>query len=421
MSNSVDPRQILQALLARRGGIMGMPQMPTSTPPFQGNSPGVVPGGQPPPSPQAQPRQAASQLPPAAPTPFSGTFGGRQGIISSIVNAAEKRSHDKKVNEAEMYYNQINSFLAAGDQESAHRLLDDPKIRKVLKTGLEYVPLEEEVPPEAIGVHKAAQKDQKRQQTMQQIQQMLQPRRAVIPGPSQEAQQKFQVGQQEIATKQAEAGKYSAEELRASEEASVVKEKADAEKLARQAEADRATAELKKAEKEMKESEELSPFKIQETKARVNQLKAQANELNARAKYFAMGGKLPGSQLQTQIKSSRSDLVSVFKDAVTDNNKIKDEMRKQSGVSKLGAKLGLSADVSSGSYLAEQRVQKLREAISWFDSEGTQAILDGKISVSDATKEAYKRAGMEAMPSGVGGPQPEVPSAPIIVSPEDMK
>jgi hypothetical protein len=77
------------------------------------------------------------------------------GLFSEIGN----KEHEKKSKQAENYMLQISGLLASGDpqdRERAMMFLEDPKIKKTLKTGLEYVPLEEEVPPEAQGVQKAA-------------------------------------------------------------------------------------------------------------------------------------------------------------------------------------------------------------------------------------------------------------------------
>src|SRR6266576_3116209 len=81
--------------------------------------------------------------------------------LSGIFSSIEQKEHAKKAALAENYMMQINSLLASGDpqdKQKAMMVLEDPKIRKILKTGLEYVPLEEEVPPEATGVHSAIQK-----------------------------------------------------------------------------------------------------------------------------------------------------------------------------------------------------------------------------------------------------------------------
>lgn len=83
--------------------------------------------------------------------------------LGSLISNAEQHEQGKKSALAENYLLQINSLLASGDpqdRQKAQMLMDDPKIRKALKTGLEYVPLEEEVPPEAQGVQSAIQKIQ---------------------------------------------------------------------------------------------------------------------------------------------------------------------------------------------------------------------------------------------------------------------
>ena len=109
--------------------------------------------------------------------------------ISALVNKTEERQHAKKAAEAEGYMLQINALLASGDpkdKEKATMFLEDPKILKALKTGLSYVPLQEEAPPpEAQGVHSAMQKI-KSKMGMGGGQPQQQPGRPVIPQPSQQ-------------------------------------------------------------------------------------------------------------------------------------------------------------------------------------------------------------------------------------------
>jgi len=112
--------------------------------------------------------------------------------LSGLFNTLGQKEHAKKAALAENYLMQINGLLASGDpqdKQKAMMILEDPKIRKVLKTGLEYVPLEEEVPPEAHGVQSAIQKISKQQggQTPQGGQPQRQP---IVPQPSQEQQLK---------------------------------------------------------------------------------------------------------------------------------------------------------------------------------------------------------------------------------------
>jgi len=115
--------------------------------------------------------------------------------LSGIFNTIGQKEHAKKAALAENYMMQINGLLASGDpgdKQKAMMILEDPKIRKILKTGLEYVPLEEEVPPEAHGVQTAIQKIQKGGgQPSQGGQPQGQPQRQpIIPQPSQEQQLK---------------------------------------------------------------------------------------------------------------------------------------------------------------------------------------------------------------------------------------
>jgi hypothetical protein len=115
--------------------------------------------------------------------------------LSGIFNTIGQKEHAKKSALAENYLMQINGLLASGDpqdKQKAMMILEDPKIRKILKTGLEYVPLEEEVPPEAHGVQTAIQKIQKQGQGGGQSQggQQQSQRQPIIPQPSQEQQLK---------------------------------------------------------------------------------------------------------------------------------------------------------------------------------------------------------------------------------------
>jgi hypothetical protein len=414
-TNAVDPKQILMALLARRGGIMpqgGPPQggMPSGTPPVMPQQPSAQPQQAPQQQqPQVQPQGTAPQLSPATPRGFEGTFGNRQGIISQIVNAAEKRNHDKKVNEAEMYYNQINSFLAAGDQESAHRLLDDNKVRKILKAGLDYQPLTEEPPPEAIGINKAQSKITQKQNMLQKIQQMVSgrgqqqqapPGRAVIPGPSQAAQSAQNLNQAKVATEQAMAGKESAQAEEARARTAAIGPEMEAKKAAAQAEADRAKAEVTRAEAEAKKTEALTPFQQRESQAKISQLNALAEEAKAHARYFDKGGRLPGSTVNNLIKSARSDLYGAWKDAQTTKNKIHSEIQKQeSGVtSKFLAGIGLTGDAKTGAFQADTQFNGLTQALKWWDGEGLQKIQNGELTPAQALAQAYKIAGIEAPP-----------------------
>jgi len=434
MSNVVNPQQILQALAMRmaaargQGSLSGIPgavmpgsqTMPTAPP----NQAPQAPPAAMVPTPQVQaPSQAlpgpARQLSQASPTPFNGTFGNRQGIISQLVNSAEKRSHDKKVNEAEMYYNQINSFLASNDpsdQQRAQQLLDDPKVRKILKTGLDYVPLEEEVPPEAIGIHKAQQKIDKKQSALQKITQMLtggrqqgnaQPRpqgRAIIPQPSQEAQQKWELEQAKTGTELAHGEEYL--RLAQEHEAQAERDRAEQEKFKADAEqargyAENARSQAKLYEQQAKDAADLNPLKASEARAHANQMNAEARWHDAQAKFLANGGKVPGSLINKSIEDIRSNMAIELKEYATDNNKIKDEMRKQSKVSKAtGGYFGFGADPRQGSFEAEQKVFKMKRALSLYTSDGMQMIRDGNMTPPEAMRWAYKQAGLEPPVAG---------------------
>jgi len=106
--------------------------------------------------------------------------------LSSLFGAAEQKEHQKKATMAENYMMQINSLLASGDpqdRQKAMTILEDPKIRKILKTGLDYVPLEEPEPPppEAVGVATAVNKIKTNMQNQPPQQPKMQP---VLPQPS---------------------------------------------------------------------------------------------------------------------------------------------------------------------------------------------------------------------------------------------
>lgn len=81
--------------------------------------------------------------------------------ITGIVNSVTQRQQQKKAALAENYMMQIGNLLASGDpkdRQKAEMILEDPKILKTLDKGLNYRPLQEQVPPEAIGVNAAFQK-----------------------------------------------------------------------------------------------------------------------------------------------------------------------------------------------------------------------------------------------------------------------
>lgn len=443
----VDPRLLMQLMMARRaqqGSIPGMaapqgtPSMSTSQ---QGGVPGAAPGPQATPSSQAMPQNQAQpgparQLSPASPTPWSGgTFGDRRGIISQIVGAAEKRGHDKKVNEAEMYYNQINSFLASGkpeDQQKAHQLLDDPKVRKILKTGLDYVPLEEDPPPEALGVHQAQQKITQKQSVLQQMKQMLsggrqqgsaQPRpqgRAVIPGPSQAAQGAYAEQQAKIAEQQALAKQHGQEGNRADVQALAEKQKADAETQKADAETAKVAVEQAKADAEKvknegladearshgklydqqaKDAEGLSPGKVREANAHSYEMEALARYHDAMAKY-AKDGKLPGSKTKDLMKSARDNAMKMLSLAASDNKDAKKDLAKNPWYSSNTRLQKLQDDASKSA-------KDLAAAIAWYDSEGTEAVNEGKMTPPEAAAEMYRMAGVTP-PTPGGGDKGEI-------------
>ena len=430
----IDPRMLLQMMMARRaqGGAIPGAAAPQTQAPSQGQSQtqpqqGGMPGAASAPQAQSQgqPSQGgpARQLPPMTQTPFSGTFGDRKGVISQLINAAEKKSYDKKANEAAMYYSQINSFLASGkpeDQQHAQQLLDDPKVRKALLAAYNYKPLEEEPPPEAVGVSKAQQQISQKASTLQKLQTMLtggqkqgnaQPRppgRAIIPGPSQASQQAYQLGQAKTNEAQASAQKDIQEGNRADAEALADKQKADAEtvkaeaeKAHWQSESDKTKADLELTQKKLKDLDNPSSQEYRTNEAKINVLKSQKLENDSHSRlYDRMGNKVPGSILKTQIDSARKGLFSAWQDAKTINNKIAEDMQKQTGMSKkTGAYFGFGVDPSVGSFKASTNEKQLREALKWWDSEGLSKISDGSMTPSQALTMAYKKAGIDVQPS----------------------
>jgi hypothetical protein len=178
MATGVNPQQVLQQLqqLIQQGGPGGL-KVPT------------VPGaGQP--GPQITPSAAGTPMPaptghPSGFVPFQpGTQGGQteyrtkggarsaglQSLganVTSLINTVQQRHHDRQAAMAEGYMDQIQALLRSGDPkdvEKAKLLLDDKKILQTLDKGLNYKPLEEEVPPEAVGVTTSIQKAKKQPQ-----------------------------------------------------------------------------------------------------------------------------------------------------------------------------------------------------------------------------------------------------------------
>lgn len=406
--NSVDPRQIMQAIMARmaqqRGGMPappqnatppgGMPQMP-GTP-----QPGGMPGAAGPPQ-QAQ-AQPQGQMGPGTQMPFSQRApnpptpsGGAISRIMGLVNQHEQKDHNKKAALAENYMLQINSLLASGDpkdQEKASLILSDPKIQKILKTGLEYVPLEEEVPPEAQGVQAAMQKIMgKGQQAKPQM-------RPILPKPSQERQEALNLARQKTATSAAEAGKYEAEGGKATSEAAAATVKAEADRVKAEADVIKLKADAENARQQgdlysqqAKDAKDLSPGKVREAEAHAREMDALARWHDAQAKFLAKGGKMPGSALQSQIKSARGDMVSLLRGYMSDNKDAAKAVTKDTGYI-FGPKSALLKDQEETS----KKSKDLSRAIAWFDGEGTSSVTEGKLSLPEAVSKAYRMAGIEA-------------------------
>jgi hypothetical protein len=207
-TQAADAKQIMTAIAKMLQGVQGQTQPP------QDSGQSMVPGQKPPaPAPnilfnpsgsgggiQLTPnRPQALQIPPTG-SQGIGSFENKRGAVnagltslgnslSGMFGAIEEKEQAKKSALAENYMLQINSLLASGDpsdKEKAMHILEDPKIRKILKTGLEYVPLEEEVPPEAKGIQTAQHKIQSGKAP--QIGGQQPQRRPIVPQPSQQQQ-----------------------------------------------------------------------------------------------------------------------------------------------------------------------------------------------------------------------------------------
>lgn len=454
MGNAVNSQQVLQALVARMAQARGQDSLSgipgASSPPMPGSQPGPVPiqaspqapqpqqGGMPgaagpqpqPPINQVQPG-AARQLSPASPAPFNGTFGDRRGVISQLVNSAEKRSHDKKVNEASMYYSQINSFLASNDpkdQAHAQQLLDDPKVRKILKAGLDYVPLEEEVPPEAIGVHQAQQKIDQRQSKLKQIQQMLtggrqqgnaQPRpqgRAIIPQASQASQQAYQLGEAKTEEQRALAAQHEAEAIYDKQKADAETSKAETERLKlgpervkAYAQADEALGHAKWYKQQAKSSEDLTPTKKAGLQAGQNLSNARAEFYGHLGKYYDRmpEGRLSGTLLRDDIKSTGTAMNEMLKGFIKDNQAAALALSKDQAT--LMGRVGFgSSDLIKKQEETKNLIENMRRGMAYFYGDGKQAVLDGTMTVPEAAAEAYRIAGIS--PPDAPDEEPERPA-----------
>lgn len=436
----VDPRLLMQMMMVRRaqqGAIPGAAAPQSQTPqaqnPTQQAAPQVgVPGAAQPqsqPQPQAAPQGgAARQLSPASPAPFNGTFGDRKGVISQLVNSAEKSVHDKKAHEAEMYYNQINSFLASGqpdDQKKAQALLDDPKIRKVLKAGLDYVPLEEAPPPEALGIHQAQQKIQQKQNMVKKLQTLLTggqkqgsaqqspPGRAVIPQASQAAQQAYQLGQARTQEQQALAQQHEAEARADKQKADAETSKADTERqklgperVKAYAQADEALGHAKWYKQQVKESEDLTPTKKAGLQAGQVLSKSRADFYGHIGKYYDRmpEGKLSGTLLRDDIKSTGTAMNEMLKGFIKDNQSAAAAVSKDTGWM-----FGPKTDLITKQQETKKLADKMREGIAYFYGEGKQKVLEGNMTVPEAAAEAYRIAGISSPDAPSEDDEPERP------------
>jgi hypothetical protein len=422
--NTPDPQKLLQALLAMRQG-QGM------QPGNMSGIPGAAPQGQAPPQQaQAQPQtqaQPQAQAPQSGPTrhlsplppqqPFQGTFGDMRGIIPSLVDSAQKRKHDKKVNEAMMYYNQIQSFLDAGDEKNAHALVDDPKVLKILDTALGYKPLEEEPPPEAIGVAKARQQIQQKQSMKQKLQQMLtggqrqnaQPPpphgRVIIPGPSQAAQGQYAEQQAKIQEQQSLAKLHDTEGDADKIKAAASQQRADAateaakleairvesERIKNLGSAEEAKSHAKVFEQQAKDATDISPMKQNEAQAHANEMNGMTAYHLAMAKW-AKNGKLPSSKVADLMKGQRADITNEIKAYRTDNTEAMKEMAKNPWYRSDSRLQKLQDD-------AGKKAKALAAALAWYDGEGMQLVLDGKKTPPEVYAMAHKMAGIDPPPT----------------------
>ena len=92
-------------------------------------------------------------------------------IFTNIVNAAnvmEKRSYDKKADEAAYITRELEDARASGDTARYNWILEQPRTQKILKAVKGYSPYEiNEKPPEVAGVEKHAAQAQQRGQAQQ--------------------------------------------------------------------------------------------------------------------------------------------------------------------------------------------------------------------------------------------------------------
>jgi hypothetical protein len=332
------------------------------------------------------------------------------------VNAHQQKEHDKKATLAEGYYTQISDLMATDpntpegkkSHEQAQHYMDDPKIRKMLYEGLNWKPLEEEPPPEAVGVQAGIQKQKAKEQKKQP---WMPQGRAVMPPPSQQSQLATQLGQQKIATSQAEASKFGAESDKATAEAEAAGVKAEADRVT--AEANRVTAEANvnkaKADAEnlraqadlytqqAKDNADISPSNVREADALARANDSLAGFRDAEAKWLGRGKDMPNTVLQTHIKSARADMIVALKDLITGNQNAKKAVEKDTGWI-YGPKSALVKEQDDTS----KKSQDMKRAIAWFDGEATDAVTSGKMTFSDAVKQAYKMAGIEAPTPSMG-------------------
>lgn len=399
MGNSVPVAQILAALKARMGG--GQPPFPntpptfpsTSTPPSPSVASGAgptppVPGAQPgpsQPSPNAPMASAAPQIAFPKPAPRTNIRGsGLPGMIMALVNKKEQDSYNHKVALAETYATQINQLLASGlpeDRKKAEDVLNDPKVRKILKDGLDYTPIEETPPPEAIGVNRAMQKH-----GVGKGQQQAPPGRVYIPGPSQEAQMAQKLAEAKIGAEQSTVQRNVAEAAKFGSEASAAVTKADAEVLARQKEALAAQKTLEEAELKMKSQ----PLLDEKTKAETKKELALARKADADAqKALKEAG-------QTKLQAQWKDTQGGMKDLLANS---RDEMRRlqsqaQAGRSYWKKAMGGAPQATSEMTAANAKFMGFRNAYSnLLDMQDD--VLGGKITPEQARIKSLAKAGVD--------------------------
>lgn len=186
-ANSVDKitqlMQVLGPIMQRMGGQLGQggtqSQGPVVSPGRTGGAPpqlALPAGAQRPSMPYSGSDQVQAVGRPPTPMPqgaatgfeFS-TKGGKRGAtaynllsnLTETINKFTQRESDLRKKEAEYYAKEVFDAWNRGDMDAANAILADPKVQKIMKKFLGYVPFkktQEPPPPEHAGVVSAAQK-----------------------------------------------------------------------------------------------------------------------------------------------------------------------------------------------------------------------------------------------------------------------